>query len=145
MSAAAAWPHRFEVRVYYEDTDLGGVVYYANYLRFIERARTEMLREIGVVQSTLKDMAGLIFMVRRCAVDYRGSARLDDRLVIETTPTSVGGASIELEQNVMRADDAAALVSATVQVACVTVAGRPARLPLEIRDALRKGLAKSDV
>lgn len=129
-------PHRFELRVYYEDTDLGGVVYYANYLRFIERARTEMLRDLGVVQSALKDEAGLMFMVRRCTLDYRGSARLDDLLTVETAPVSVGGASLDLDQRVLRKADGALLVAARVQIACVTAEGRAARMPADIRALL---------
>ncbi len=129
-------PHRFELRVYYEDTDLGGVVYYANYLRFIERARTEMLRALGVVQSDLKDKAGLMFMVRRCSIDYRGSARLDDELIVETAPSAIGGASLELDQKVFRKGDDALLVEARVLIACVTAEGRAARMPRDLRALL---------
>lgn len=129
-------PHRFELRVYYEDTDLGGVVYYANYLRFIERARTELLRALGVVQSDLKETSGLMFMVRRCAIDYRGSARLDDELIVETSPIAIGGASLDLRQTVLRKADGAVLVEATVQAACVTEAGRAARMPKDLRARL---------
>jgi YbgC/YbaW family acyl-CoA thioester hydrolase len=79
-----ASPHRLTLRVYYEDTDLAGIVYYANYLRFIERARTEWVRELGIDQGRLKAEAGIVFAVRRVEVDYIAPARFDDVLEVET-------------------------------------------------------------
>src|SRR3954466_3255692 len=88
--------HRYAVRVYYEDTDAGGVVYHATYLRFAERARTEALRDLGIPHSQLVAEHGVMFMVRRIKVDYLGPARLDDSLVVVTQPLVVGAASLEL-------------------------------------------------
>lgn len=126
--------HRFPVRVYWEDTDAGGVVYYANYLRFAERARTEMLRLVGIDQSRLMDDAGVTFAVRRCTVDYRAPARLDDQLEVATAIASVSGASLSMTQKVTRAETD--LVRLEVDIACIGPGGRPARLPHEIRRAL---------
>jgi acyl-CoA thioester hydrolase len=129
-------PHRFTVRVYYEDTDFSGVVYHASYLRFLERGRTELLRERGVHQAAI--FSGALgppfgFAVRRMNIDFLRPARMDDLLTIETTPESVGGASIALVQRILREDEM--LLTATVQVACVSD-GRPARLPAWVREKL---------
>jgi acyl-CoA thioester hydrolase len=126
--------HAIEIRVYYEDTDLAGIVYYANYLKFIERGRTEMLRAAGVSQSRLKEETGLVFAVVHVAIDYRAPARLDDLLRVETTVTALGGASLTMRQRVMR--DGAVLVEATVRLACVGPDGRACRLPGSLRAAL---------
>src|SRR5882757_6079492 len=95
--------HRACFRVYYEDTDAGGVVYHANYLRFAERARTEALRDIGVPHAELVEQHGLMFMVRRVKLDYLGPARLDDSLMVITHPLEVGAASTTLRQDFERA------------------------------------------
>lgn len=129
--------HRYRLRVYYEDTDAGGVVYHASYLRFAERARTEALRERGLAHAMLLANHGLMFVVRRIKVDYLRPARLDDSLVVVTEPLEVGGASVLLRQEV-RTEDGAACVVLKVQLACVAPKGeKPARLPL----AWRTGLA----
>jgi acyl-CoA thioester hydrolase len=125
--------HHLTLRVYYEDTDFGGVVYYANYLKFIERGRTEALRALGVDQMALK-AAGLVFVVRRMAADWLRPARFDDLLEVLTDVTEVGGASVRMAQEVRR--DGAVLFRATVQVACMDKAGRPRRLPAEVRARL---------
>jgi acyl-CoA thioester hydrolase len=125
--------HRLTLRVYYEDTDFGGVVYYANYLKFIERGRTEALREAGVDQLALK-AAGLVFVVRRMAADWLAPARFDDLLEVVTEVGEVGGASVRMGQEVRRG--AAALFRADVQVACMDANGRPRRLPPEVRARL---------
>src|SRR5438045_7216383 len=91
--------HRYAVRVYYEDTDAGGVVYHANYLRFAERARTEALRDMGVPHAELVSQHGLMFMVRRVKLDYLGPARLDDSLVVVTRPLEIGAAVLDLRQD----------------------------------------------
>lgn len=127
-------PHVWSVRVYYEDTDLAGVVYYANYLRFIERARTEMLRALGIDQSTLKDETGSVFVVRRCEIDYLAPARFDDELAIATHVLRCGRASLDLSQDVMRGEDR--LAAAVVRLAHVGASGRPTPLPSGIRAAL---------
>lgn len=128
-------PHRFPIRVYYEDTDAGGVVYYANYLRFAERARTEALRDLDVPHSELMSMHGLIFMVRRVKVDYQAPAHLDDALAVVTVPLAIRGASLDLRQTILRGD--ARLAEIDLQLACVHAAsGRPGRIPMRWRDAL---------
>lgn len=126
--------HRFPVRVYYEDTDAAGIVYYANYLKFAERARSEWLREIGGEERKALRAGGLVFVVRRCAIDYLQPARLDDLLEVETRVTAFAGAAFELQQIVRR--DVLDLVVLQVRLACVNAAGRPARLPAALRTAL---------
>jgi acyl-CoA thioester hydrolase len=125
--------HRFSLRVYYEDTDAAGIVYYANYLRFAERARTELVRALGIEQEKLRRETGMVFAVRRCAADYRAPAYLDDQLVVETRLARLGGASIGLDQRVGRGDRE--LVRLDVDIVCLTATGRPARLPRELADA----------
>ena len=116
--------HILPVRVYYEDTDAGGVVYHANYLKYCERARSDCLRLLGIHQNQLEDMG---FVVRRMQCDFLKSARLDDLLEVETRFLGLGGARLELEQRVMRQGNT--LFQALVTVALVDRAGRPKRLP----------------
>jgi len=129
-----AEPHRMPLRVYYEDTDAGGIVYHANYLKFAERGRTEMLRHLGFEHSRVRQQTGIVFTVRRCNVEYRGAARLDDALTVETRIDAVGGATLSLRQLVCRGADV--LAALEVLVACVGENGRPCRLPVELRAAL---------
>ncbi|MEM6422556.1 MAG: tol-pal system-associated acyl-CoA thioesterase [Pseudomonadota bacterium] len=129
--------HRLELRVYYEDTDLAGIVYYANYLKFIERGRTEALREAGIDQQALKAEAGLVFVVRALSAEYLSPARFDDRLVVETEMAEIRRASLIAAQRVRRHDETAPLFTATVRLAVADAAGRPCRLP----EALGAGLA----
>ncbi|MBI3507147.1 MAG: YbgC/FadM family acyl-CoA thioesterase [Proteobacteria bacterium] len=132
-------PHRFSVRVYYEDTDAAGIVYYANYLKFAERARTEILREAGIVQRTMAEELGVAFAVRSVNVEYLLPARLDEALVVETTILAVGGATAEGIQVVRRAEDSAELARIAVKLACLKLAGgRPARIPQSVRAALSR-------
>ncbi|MBT8418339.1 MAG: tol-pal system-associated acyl-CoA thioesterase [Silicimonas sp.] len=126
--------HRFDIRVYYEDTDLAGIVYYANYLKFIERARTEWVRGIGVDQARLRAEAGIVFAVRRVEADYLAPARFDDVLSVETDVRSVSGARIVLGQDVLRGD--ARLFRSVVTLVALTDGGRPARLPADVRRSL---------
>ncbi len=126
--------HVWPIRVYYEDTDAAGIVYYANYLKFAERARTEMLRAIGIDHSRMQTETGLAFAVRDCAVDYRLPARLDDALEVHTRVLEVSGAAIRAEQNVLR--DVELLVSIALRIVCLRADGRPARLPPDIRAAV---------
>lgn len=126
--------HRFDIRVYYEDTDLAGIVYYANYLKFTERARTEWVRSAGVEQGRLKDEEGIVFAVRRVEADYLAPARFDDLVTVETEVVSVSGARIVLSQVVMR-DDVRLFVSEVTLVA-LSASGRPARLPADVRRRL---------
>ncbi len=126
--------HRLPIRVYYEDTDAGGIVYHANHLKFAERARTEMLRCLGLDHGTLRQRFGLAFAVRRCVVDYRAPAQLDDGLLIETRLVRQGGASLDLEQRVTRAGRL--LVRLELRLALVSAGMRAARLPAELNGAL---------
>jgi acyl-CoA thioester hydrolase len=120
--------HRYAVRVYYEDTDAGGVAYHATYLRFAERARTEALRDLGIAHAELLQRFTLMFVVRRIEVDYLRPARLDDSLTVVTEPLAVGGASVLLRQNVTGPEGSCVVL--TVRLACVRPgASRPARLP----------------
>ena len=128
-------PHRFPVRVYYEDTDAAGIVYYANYLKFAERARSELLREIGHAPAALAATQGLQFAVRRCLVEYRKPARLDDLLEVETSLIELGGATLDALQVVRR--DGAPLTEIRARLACLTRAGRASRLPPGLRAALQ--------
>jgi acyl-CoA thioester hydrolase len=126
--------HRFRCRVYWEDTDAGGIVYYANYLKFAERARTEMLRDAGVEQQRLKDEQGLLFAVKRCACEYVRPARLDDALDVVTSVTAARGASLDMRQEIRRADEL--LASLDVTIACLSATGAPSRMPANLRNAL---------
>ncbi|QDY70281.1 tol-pal system-associated acyl-CoA thioesterase [Qingshengfaniella alkalisoli] len=124
----------FHCRVYYEDTDLAGIVYYANYLKFIERARSEMIRDAGLDQAQMKQDDGLVFAVRRVEADYVTPARFDDALAVETTVAAQSGARITLQQDVKRDDRL--LFSAIVELVCLRADGRPARLPASLRESL---------
>ncbi|WP_238363822.1 tol-pal system-associated acyl-CoA thioesterase [Mesobacterium pallidum] len=124
-------PHSFSVHVYYEDTDLAGIVYYANYLRFIERARTEWIRTLGVDQTRMKADEGIVFAVRRVEADYLAPAKFDDELVVTTAVEQTTGARIVLRQDVTRAGEA--LFSALVTIVALHETGHPARLPANIR------------
>jgi acyl-CoA thioester hydrolase len=126
--------HQTTIRVYYEDTDLAGVVYYANYLRFIERGRSEALRDLGIDQGALKRERGLVFVVRRLTVDYLAPALFDDVLEVRTRVTRLRGASVEMSQEVWRG--AACLNRAAVTIACMDASGRPQRLPADVRGRL---------
>ncbi len=123
--------HKFPVHVYYEDTDLAGIVYYANYLKFIERARTEWVRGMGIDQTALKQDEGIVFAVRRVEADYLSSAVFDDELVVETSTVQVTGARIILQQDVTREGE----VVFTSQVTLVALSdiGQPVRLPANLR------------
>lgn len=126
--------HRFALRVYYEDTDLAGIVYYANYLKFIERGRSEWVRARGVDQGALKAVQGIVFAVRKVDADYLKPAKFDDELQVTTGLLSLGGASIKLRQEVWRGEDR--LFTAAVTLVCLSDTGHAARIPAEIRAAL---------
>ncbi|MBV0891313.1 tol-pal system-associated acyl-CoA thioesterase [Paracoccus sp. Z118] len=131
-------PHRFPVRVYYEDTDLGQVVYYANYLRFIERARSEWLRAGGIDQLRLMQQDGIAFVARKVDADYLIPARYDDLLEVVSELRHVTGARIGLTQRVER--NGATLFTAQVDLVCVAVPSmRPVRVPAAVRAALDAG------
>ena len=128
--------HRIRLRVYYEDTDAAGVVYHAAYLEFAERARTEMLRCLGLDHTGLRARLGLAFTVRRCAIEYRAPARLDDLLEIKTRLVRLGGASIDLEQRVLR--EAQLLTRLDVRLALLGTDLRVARLPRQLIGAFER-------
>lgn len=123
--------HEFSVRVYYEDTDLAGIVYYANYLKFIERARTEWVRGLGIDQTELLQDEGIVFAVRRVEADYLSSAVFDDELVVETSPVQVTGARIVLQQDVTR--DGELLFTSQVTLVALSDTGQLVRLPSNLR------------
>jgi len=132
--ARLAKTHITPIRVYYEDTDAAGIVYYANYLKFAERARTEMMREHsdGHYARMLAD--GMVFVVRRCGIDYAGAARLDDLVEVRSRLTHLGGASVSAEQIVYRGDER--LVGMEIKLGCIGSDGRPARIPDGLRAAM---------
>jgi len=123
--------HRFPIRVFYEDTDMAGIVYYANYLKFIERARSDWVASLGIDQNEMREAEGLVFAVRRVEADYLAAARFDDRLDVLTEVQSVSGARLVLTQRITRGDTA--IFEAAVTIVCLTLAGQPARLPANIR------------
>ena len=126
-------PHILPIRVYYEDTDMAGIVYYANYLRYIERGRSDWVRGLGIDQNAMKAQ-GLVFAVRRVEADYLMPARLDDELVVETEVVQVTGARLIMDQVVRRGKDR--LFHAIVTVVVINEAGQPARMPANIRQML---------
>lgn len=127
--------HRFNLRVYYEDTDLAGIVYYANYLKFIERARTEFVRQLGIDQTTLKKVHGIVFAVRRVEADFISPARFDDDLTVVTASEALTGARIKLRQDIRRGSEI--LFTAIVTLVALNEAGRAARMPKEVRRILQ--------
>jgi acyl-CoA thioester hydrolase len=126
-------PHTLPIRVYYEDTDLAGIVYYANYLRYIERARSDWVRGLGIDQNAMKAQ-GLVFAVRRVEADYLMPARLDDELMVETEVVQVTGARLVMDQVVRRGKDR--LFHAIVTVVVITDTGHPARMPANLRQMM---------
>jgi acyl-CoA thioester hydrolase len=131
-----AGAHILPLRIYYEDTDAAGIVYYGNWLRFLERGRTELLRLIGQEHSALRDERGVNWVVRRCAIDYLKPARLDEVVEVVTTCGELRGASLDMLQQARRGGDV--LVCAELTVACMGATGRPVRLPPHIRTALAR-------
>jgi acyl-CoA thioester hydrolase len=127
-------PHTFSLRVYYEDTDLAGIVYYANYLKFIERARSEWVRGLGIDQALLRAEHGLVFAVRRVEADYLRPALFDNVLTVQTTLSEHSGARLVLDQTVLRGGQT--LFTARVTLVCLTAAGTATRFPSALRPAL---------
>lgn len=130
--------HVFPVRVYYEDTDAGGIVYYANYLKFAERARTELLRMTGINQSELISGEGVAFAVRQCSADFLKPARLDDVLEVHTRVIGVKGATVAMAQSIKR--DGVDMVNVGVRLACLSGFTRPCRIPASVRAVLENFL-----
>jgi acyl-CoA thioester hydrolase len=135
------------VRVYYEDTDAGGVVYHANYLRFMERGRCELLREVGHDLAAQRSAHGINWTVSRLTIRYLKPARLDETLEVVTSVTDLRGASLDLVQQVRRADGHGTgelLSDATLTLACMGPTGRPVRLPADARAALARGEGRAE-
>ncbi|RJG01734.1 tol-pal system-associated acyl-CoA thioesterase [Noviherbaspirillum sedimenti] len=129
---AFSWP----IRVYYEDTDAGGIVFYANYLKFFERARTEWLRALGYSQHVLADNLGLLFVVKKASIEYHAPAKLDDELKLVVVVERVGGASLQIRQEAWRlqAEHATLLAEGLVTIVCVGKANlRPCAIPDSMR------------
>ncbi|MBY8974882.1 tol-pal system-associated acyl-CoA thioesterase [Rhodobacteraceae bacterium NNCM2] len=137
MERATSRTYRHVCRVYYEDTDLQGIVYYANYMRFIERGRTEAMNTLGIDQMALLHDHGVMFVVSRVEADYLTPARFGDDLEVLTFIDRVGAASVIMLQEIRRED--ALLFKARVRLAVVSDAGRPARLPSTLRELLVQG------
>lgn len=136
--------HLLPLRVYYEDTDAAGIVYHANYLRFAERGRTEMLRTIGIEQNKLRADTGLAFAVYKGDVHYMKPARLDDELIVETALVELSGASVHIRQLIRRAVDGVpgeGLVEYHAHVVCMNAEGRAARLPADLRKVFEPYIA----
>ena len=127
--------HRFPITVFYEDTDMAGIVYYANYLRFIERARSTIVEDMGVDQNAMR-AEGIVFAVARVEADYLGAARLGDRLEVVTTHRAASPVRWTFDQEVRRG--VVVIFRAHVVAACMTTAGKPRRLPAEIRARAEK-------
>ena len=135
VNESAPGTFSFPVRVYYEDTDTAGVVYYAGYLRFLERGRTEWLRALGVEQFRLAQESGIVFAVRSLNIEYLKPARLDDVLAVLTELTLPGRAQVTLKQRIER--DGETLVEASVRIACLnTKTMKPAALPAALRNKM---------
>jgi acyl-CoA thioester hydrolase len=130
--AGHVWP----VRIYWEDTDAGGVVYHANYLKFAERARTELLRGRGVDQQKLGQEQGVFLVIRRAEIEFLAPARLGDDLEVVTRVTELRGASTRLEQRIVRPGGAGTIYVQGCTLAAVDRRGRPVRLPAPVRDVL---------
>jgi acyl-CoA thioester hydrolase len=123
--------HHHPVRVYYEDTDAGGVVYHASYIRFAERARTEFLRDLGHDQTRLREKEGIVFAVVSLTADYKAPARLDDLLTVKTAVAKVGRASMEMKQEICKGDKA--ITELKVTLVCIDQEFKAVRLPEAIR------------
>jgi len=128
--------HVLPLRIYYEDTDAAGIVYYANWLRFLERGRTELLRLLGQEHSALSDERGVHWVVRRCTIDYLKPARLDETIEVTTRCGELRGESLDMIQQARRGEEI--LVRAEILVACMGPGGRPVRLPQHLRTALAR-------
>lgn len=123
--------HSLPVRIYYEDTDLAGIVYYANYLKFIERGRSEWVRDLGIDQMALKEGEGIVFAVRRVEADYLRPAKFGEDLTVTTQLLELSGARLILAQKVLRGADV--LFEALVTLVCLGAKGGPARLPKAVK------------
>lgn len=134
--------HHFDLPVYWEDTDAGGIVYYANYLKFTERARTDLLRLLGIHQQEMMEKEGLNFVVRECHIDYLKSAKLDDLLVVKTRLGDLKGATLRMYQDIYCATEL--LIRSEVRVACLGQSGKPARFSPQIKDKFASMISRRE-
>ena len=125
--------HSFPVRIFYEDTDMAGIVYYANYLKYIERARSDIVEQLGVDQRAMRE-EDVVFVITRVEADYLSAARFGDRLEVRTTHYAKGAVRWMFDQDVLRGDEV--LFRAKVTAVCMTTAGKPIRLPAKLRSVL---------
>ena len=128
---ASSFEDTITIRIYWEDTDAGGIVYHASHVRFFERGRTEYLRALDLSQSEMQSHRGIVFAVRRMEIDYLRPAKLDDLLSLTTRTRMVGGARVVMEQELKR--DGEAIATALVTVVCIGADGRPHRVPSDLR------------
>ena len=126
--------HKFSIRVYYEDTDAGKIVYYANYLKFAERARTEYLRDLGIIQTNIAEEHSVYFVVKKAEVNFKSPAKLDDFLEVNTIITKISKASIVMSQSIMLNENI--LCEVEVKIACVDLNIKPKAIPKKIFDIL---------
>lgn len=133
--------HRFDLRIYYEDTDHGGVVYYANYLKYMERARTEFMRCVGIELDRLQHDDGVLFAVTEAHVHYRRPARFNDALCVASALEDARGARLAFRQRVMRGDEL--LVDGSIHLACIDIDGRARRIPQAVLTPLAQAMNKA--
>jgi len=134
-------PFRWPARVYYEDTDTGGVVYYANYLKFFERARTEWLRSAGIGQQLMSEQENVIFVVKSATIDYHAPAKLDDTLEVSVTIERIGRASVNFSQGAWRTGglESELLCSGQIRVGCIDAESlRPAAIPVPVLEKIKR-------
>jgi acyl-CoA thioester hydrolase len=131
-----------DVRIYYEDTDAGGVVYHANYIKYMERARTEYFRQHGFLVAELAE-EGFVFPVVRLEIDFKSPALHDDLLTVTTCPTRIGGSSVTFNQKIVRQHDGKLLADGLITLACINPELKARRIPLAIRQMLETGLGNS--
>jgi acyl-CoA thioester hydrolase len=135
--------HHVEYRIYYEDTDAGGIVYHANYLNFAERARTDALRELGINQTEFREETGCIFVVRHADIEYKASALLDDLVTVTTEITHIGNSSMKALQIVWRGETE--LARMLIQIVCVGANKKAVRIPQDIVACLRNHMMKESL
>ena len=123
--------YEYKFKIYYEDTDSGGVVYYANYLKFIERARTEIIKSLGFSNNNLREKFNLFFIVKYCNINYRKPAKLEDELIVFTSVVSLSKTSLVMKQDVKKHDDLVA--EAEVCLVAVDMKGKPTKIPEELK------------
>ena len=126
----------FKLKIYYEDTDSGGVVYYANYLKFTERARTNLINDLGYSLKKLNDDHDCLFIVKKLNCDYVHSARLEDELIVQSKFLKINNASFELEQNILRNNQI--IFTSEIIMVCVSPLGQPKKIPQDLKSLFKK-------